>query len=136
MYGSHVYMTTTTGSSETWQARIGHDLAAQLRHDAEVLGLDVDFDDCGLHPAVVLSVNALNMRLGHIAVIPVTGTSGPEQTHVPLTADAGLTRYDESYADVTALQPVARSRLLVRRGLLTRDEIGRLGRQITTYLGL
>lgn len=97
---------------------------------------DVDFDDCGLHPAVVLSVNALNMRLGHIAVIPVTGTSGPEQTHVPLTADAGLTRYDESYADVTALQPVARSRLLVRRGLLTRDEIGRLGRQITTYLGL
>ena len=93
---------------------------------------DVDFDDCGLHPAVVLSVNALNMRLGHIAVIPVTDTSGPEQTHVPLTADAGLTRYDESYADVTALQPVARSRLLVRRGLLTRDEIGRLGRQITT----
>lgn len=97
---------------------------------------DVDFDDFGMHPAVVLSVNALNIRLGHIAVIPVTGTSGPEQTHVPLTADAGLTRYDESYADVTALQPVARSRLLTRRGLLTRDEIGRLGRQITTYLGL
>lgn len=23
-----------------WQARIGHDLAAQLRHDAEILGLD------------------------------------------------------------------------------------------------
>lgn len=33
-------MTTTTGTSETWQARIGHDLAAQLRSDAEVLGLD------------------------------------------------------------------------------------------------
>lgn len=97
---------------------------------------DVDFDDFGMHPAVVLSVNALNIRLGHIAVIPVTGTPGPEQTHVPLTADAGLTRYDESYADVTALQPVARSRLLTRRGLLTREEMGRLGRQITTYLGL
>ena len=97
---------------------------------------DVDFDDFGMHPAVVLSVNALNIRLGHIAVIPVTGTPGPEQTHVPLAADAGLTRYDESYADVTALQPVARSRLLTRRGLLTREEMGRLGRQITTYLGL
>lgn len=33
-------MTTTTGASETWQARISHDLAAQLRRDAEVLGLD------------------------------------------------------------------------------------------------
>lgn len=32
-------MTTTTGASETWQARIGHDLAAQLRRDAELLGL-------------------------------------------------------------------------------------------------
>lgn len=31
---------TSTGVSETWQARIGHDLAGQLRRDAEVLGLD------------------------------------------------------------------------------------------------
>lgn len=97
---------------------------------------DVDFDDFGLHPAVVLSINPLNTRLGHVAVIPVTGTRGPEQTHVPLTPDAGLTRYEESYADVTALQPVARSRLLKRRGLLTRSEIDRLGRQIMIYLAL
>lgn len=33
-------MTVTTGASETWQARITHDLAAQLRDDAELLGLD------------------------------------------------------------------------------------------------
>lgn len=33
-------MTTTTGASETWQARITHDLAAQLRTDAQVLGLE------------------------------------------------------------------------------------------------
>jgi mRNA interferase MazF len=97
---------------------------------------DVDFDDFGTHPAVVLSINALNARLGHVAVIPVTGTAGPEQTHVPLTVDAGLTRYEESYADVTALQPVARSRLLTRRGLLTRRELDRLARQIAIYLGL
>jgi mRNA interferase MazF len=97
---------------------------------------DVDFDDFGMHPAVVLSINSLNMRLGHVAVIPVMGTPGPEQTHVPLTPDAGLTRYEQSYADVTALQPVARSGLLARRGLLTRSELDRLGRQITIYLGL
>jgi len=87
---------------------------------------DVDFDDFGMHPAVVLSINPLNTRLGHVAVIPVTGTRGPEQTHVPLTADA----------DITALQPVARSQLLTRRGLLTRTEIDHLGHQIATYLGL
>lgn len=33
-------MAVTTGPSEPWQARIGHELAAQLRHDAELLGLE------------------------------------------------------------------------------------------------
>lgn len=97
---------------------------------------NVNFDEFGMHPAVVLSVNPLNARLGHVAVIPVTATRGPEQTHVPLTADAGLTRYDESYADITALQPVARTQLLERRGLLTRTELDRLGHQSSIYLGL
>lgn len=97
---------------------------------------DVDFDDFGTHPAVVLSINPLSIRLGHVAVISVTGTKGPEQTHVRLTSDAGLTRYDESFADITALQPVARRQLLTRRGLLTHGEMDRLGRQIETYLGL
>ena len=97
---------------------------------------DVDFDDFGLHPAVVLSINVLNTRLGHVAVVPITGTRGPDQTHIPLDRDAGLTRYAESYADVTGLQPVARSRLLERRGLLAMSELDRLARQLTIYLGL
>lgn len=33
-------MTTTVGASEVWQARIDHELAAQLRADSEVLGLN------------------------------------------------------------------------------------------------
>jgi len=33
-------VTTSTGSSEVWQARIGVELAAELRADARVLGLD------------------------------------------------------------------------------------------------
>ncbi len=97
---------------------------------------DIDFPDFGVHPAVVLSINALNTRLGHVAVIPVTGTQGPEQTHVTLTPDAGLTRYDESHADITALQPVTRSQFLARRGLLVGTEIERLAPQLSTYLGL
>lgn len=97
---------------------------------------DVDFPDFGEHPALVLSINPLNTRLGHVAVVPLTGTRGPEQTHVTLTPETGLTRYDESYADVTALQPVARSALLRRRGLLTRAELDRVGSQLCTYFGL
>ncbi|MEJ5913658.1 type II toxin-antitoxin system PemK/MazF family toxin [Pseudokineococcus sp. 1T1Z-3] len=97
---------------------------------------DVDFPDVGTHPAVVLSVNALNTRLGHVAVIPVTGTMGPDAAHVPLTVDAGLTRYPESYADVTALQPVDRARLLRQRGRLAPGEIDRLAARLRTYLGL
>jgi mRNA interferase MazF len=97
---------------------------------------DVRFPAFGVHPAVVLSVNALNARLGHVAVIPVTGSRGPTLTHVPLTAEAGLTRYHESYADVTGLQPVARGRLRQRRGLLTLGELARIESQVRTYLGL
>ncbi len=97
---------------------------------------DVRFPVVGEHPAAVLSVNPLNRRLGHVAVVPITGTPGPELTHVPLTAEAGLTRYDESYADITGLQPAARGRFLRRRGLLTRTELVRLEDQIRIYLGL
>lgn len=97
---------------------------------------DVRFPAFGTHPAIVISVNALNRRLGHVAVVPVTGTAGPELTHIPLTADAGLTRYDESYADVTGLQPVARGRLLQRRGLLALSELAHIEEQVRTYLGL
>lgn len=97
---------------------------------------NVDFDAFGAHPAVVMSINRPNARLGHVAVIPVTGSAGPSQTHVALDADAGLTRYDQSYADVTGLQPVDRNRLLDRRGLLTASELDRLGVQLAIYLGL
>ena len=192
-------MPATTGTAEMWQARISHDLAAALRDDAELLGLDgrteiiraalgpctgmpprsacraaltrstatrrrrcrsasdrlattqtpmslpepfrgevwdVDLEDVGRHPAVVLSANLRNARLGHVAVASITGTAGPDQTHVPLDGQAGLTRYDKSYADVTALQPVARSRLVQRRGLLATAELEHLARQVEVYLGL
>lgn len=72
----------------------------------------------------------------HVAVVPVTGTRGPEQTHVALTSDAGLTRYDVSYADVTALQPAARPDLVALRGRLAAAELDHIGRQVSVYLGL
>lgn len=97
---------------------------------------DVDFLEFDRHPAVVVSVNALNRRLGYVAVIPVTGTTGPASTHIALDVDAGLTRYDRSYADITALQPVDRALLLRQRGRLAPSELDRLAEQLRTYLGL
>ncbi len=97
---------------------------------------DIAFPGFGEHPAVVLSVSPLNSRLGHVAVIPITGAAGAELTHIPLGADAGLTRYDQSYADITGLQPVARGRCRRRRGLLAPGELARLDDQMRTYLGL
>lgn len=97
---------------------------------------DLRFPVFGVHPAAVISVNPLNTRLGHAAVIPITGTRGPEGTHVPLTADAGLSRYPESYADVTSLQPAARNRFRLRRGLLSSAELAHLEGRLRVYLGL
>ena len=96
---------------------------------------DVSFD-FGSHPAVVMSVNSLNSRLGHVAVIPITGTPGPSGTHIPLDADAGQSRYDQLFADVTSLRPVARTSLRNQRGLLAPTEIARIETQLRTYLGL
>jgi mRNA interferase MazF len=97
---------------------------------------DVRFPSFGDHPAVILSINQLNTRLGHVAVVPITGTRGPALTHIPLGADAGLTRYDESYADITTVQPVAKGRCRHRRGLLAPSELKRLEDQLRVYLGL
>jgi mRNA interferase MazF len=91
---------------------------------------DVAFPGFGVHPAVVLSVNALNSKLGHVVVLPVTGTSGPSLTHIPLGADAGRC------VDVTGVQAVARGRCRRRRGLLAPSEMTRIEGQLRVYLGL
>lgn len=97
---------------------------------------DVRFPGSGEHPAVVLSVNPLNVRLGHVAVTPITGSPGPASTHVTLTAAAGLTGHDQSYADITGLQPAARGRLRRRRRLLVSGELAQLRDRLRVYLGL
>ena len=43
----------------------------------------VAFPRVGEHPAVILSVNRLSAILSSAAVVPVTGTAGPYETHVP-----------------------------------------------------
>lgn len=123
-------MSTTWRGTTRTVARVGQ--PEPLRGEV----WDVQFPAIGIHPAVVLSVNTANLRLGHVAIVPVTGTAGPNRTHVPLAADAGLTRYPESFADVTTLQPAPRGRFRRRRGLLSGTEIAHLECRIRVYLGL
>ena len=45
-------------------------------------------------------------------------------------------RYDESYADVTSLQPVDEADLLRQRGRVAQGELGRIEVALPMYLGL
>jgi mRNA interferase MazF len=97
---------------------------------------DVRLPLVGEHPAVVLTINPMIARLSAVTVAVITGTAGPAPTHIPLDSEAGLTRYDVSYANATDLHSVDRSRLRRRRGRLHPAELQRLESAIRTYLGL
>lgn len=97
---------------------------------------DVFIQGAGIHPALVMSVNAVNSRLRHVAMIPITGTPGPASTHIPLDSDAGLTKYPESYADVTGIRVAAKAHFRRQRGRISLDELGHVQRQLSIYLGL
>jgi mRNA interferase MazF len=90
----------------------------------------------GEHPAVVLSVNLLNTRLATVVVAVITGTEGPTGTHIRLDADAGLTRYGESWVNITDLHSIPRSRFRRFRGRLASVELERVSEQVRIYLGL
>jgi mRNA interferase MazF len=77
----------------------------------------------GEHPAVVLAANVLRPRLSAVTVVLVTGTRGPESTHVELDADAGMSGHLVSYANATDLHTVPLSRFRRRRGLLSGAEL-------------
>ncbi len=90
----------------------------------------------GRHPMVVLTINPLLARLSSMTGVLVTGTAGPRTTHIPLGREAGLTRYDESYAVTTELHNVPLQALRGRRGRLAAAELGALEQTIRIAHGL
>lgn len=90
----------------------------------------------GDHPAVVLGSNALRRRLSAVTVVVVTGSEGPPETHISLDRDAGVTKYDESYANATDLHTLPLARFRRRRGLLTPSELERLEDAVRLVLEL
>lgn len=90
----------------------------------------------GPHPVVVLTVNRIAEPLSSVTVALITGTAGPTATHVPTGADAGLTKYDESYVNCTDLHTVAKPRLRRKLGLLAPSELLRVEDSVRLILGL
>jgi mRNA interferase MazF len=90
----------------------------------------------GTHPVVILTINALRPRLSSVTVAVVTGTQGPRSTHVPVGADAGLSKYVESYVNATDIHSIATASCRSRRGLLGRAELTAVEESIKTSLGL
>ena len=91
----------------------------------------------GRHPAVVLSINRMNSQIGSIAVLLITGTTGPSETHVSIESEAGVTKYDESFVNITDVHSVDKQRARKYRGRLDPpSELSRVERLVRTYLGL
>lgn len=97
---------------------------------------DAHVRGAGAHPFVILTVNPMIARLGAVTAALITGTAGPQHTHIALAAEAGLTEYAESYANATDLHTIPKPRLHHRRGRLASAEMASLERAVRTYLGL
>jgi len=90
----------------------------------------------GPHPAVVLTVNRIARPLSAVSLVLVTGTEGPEETHVPIGADCGVKKHPESYVNCTDLHTVDKVRLRRRLGLLSATELHSVENAIRMILGL
>ncbi len=85
---------------------------------------------------MILTINALRDRLSELSVVLVTGTPGPARTHIPIGADAGLTRYEESYVNATSVHTVPLAACRRRRGLIAGGELAATETAVRYVLGL
>jgi mRNA interferase MazF len=97
---------------------------------------DVAIPVIGPHPAVVLTINVFRERFPETTVALITGTAGPRLTHIPVGPASGLTRYAESYVNVTNLFSLPTEKLRRRRGLLHRSELLAVEDGVRFALGL
>ena len=97
---------------------------------------DAEMPRVGDHPIVVLTMNRLLQVLSSTTGVLVTGAPGPRSTHIPLGADAGLTRYGESYAVATELHNVPLVALRRQRGRLSSGELRSLEEAVRVAHGL
>jgi mRNA interferase MazF len=97
---------------------------------------DAHVPGAGNHSIVVLTINPLIARLSSVTVAVITGTEGPSVTHIFLGPEAGLTKYDVSFANVTDIHTIAQAKLARRRGSLHPAELERIEDALRVTLGL
>ena len=90
----------------------------------------------GPHPVVVLTVNRIAQHLSAVTVALITGTPGPDVTHVGIGADCGLTKYPQSFVNCSDLHTVGKPRLRRRLGRLAPMELRTVEAAIRHVLGL
>jgi mRNA interferase MazF len=90
----------------------------------------------GTHPGVVLTVNRIAEPLSSVTVALVTGTPGPDLTHVRIGPEAGVRKYQEPYVNCTDLHTLDKPRLRRRLGLLSIGELRSVESAVRVILGL
>src|SRR5262249_24837151 len=90
----------------------------------------------GPHPVVILTVNRIAAPLSAITVVLITGTAGPDATHVCIGPDSGVMKYPESYVNCSAPHSVDKPRLRRRLGRLAPVEMRNVESAIRQILGL
>jgi mRNA interferase MazF len=90
----------------------------------------------GPHSVVVLTVNRIAAPLSAITVVLVTGTAGPDPTHVRIGPDALVKKYPESYVNCSDLHTVDKPRLRRRLGRLAPVEMRSVEAAVRRILGL
>jgi mRNA interferase MazF len=89
----------------------------------------------GPHPVVILTVNRIAAPLSAITVVLVTGTAGPDVTHIQIGPDSGVTKYPESYVNCSDLHTVDKPRLRRRLGRLAPVEMRSVEAAVRQILG-
>jgi mRNA interferase MazF len=90
----------------------------------------------GPHPVVILTVNRIAVPLSAVTVAVITGSAGPDVTHVRIGPDAGVTKYPVSYVNCTDLHTVDKPRLRRRLGRLGLAELRSIESAVRRILGI
>lgn len=90
----------------------------------------------GPHPVVILTANQIAAPLSAVTVALITGSAGPDVTHVRIGSDAGVMKSPESYVNCTDLHTVDKPRLRRRLGRLGLAEMRGVEFAIRRALGL
>jgi mRNA interferase MazF len=90
----------------------------------------------GPHPVVVLTANRIAAPLSGVTVAVITGSSGPDTTHVRVGPEIGVKKYAESYVNCADLHTVDKPRLRRRLGRLALAELRNVESALRRTLGL